>query len=238
MVFADYHTHTFFSHGTGTPEENVKAAIERGLDAVAISEHGPGHLFYGVRGQRLLALRREVDRLAEKYAGQIRVLMGMECNLTGFGACDLPQGKDIPPFDVTLLAYHKGVFPRDGFCFSRTLEALRLGKSAPVPTAEALLAAAERYHITMFSHPGLYVAADIPTLARGARELGVLLELNAARVTLSQEEIQQAAALGASFVIGSDAHSPHRVGDFQLGIEAARAAGVLGSVTNWREGRN
>ena len=43
MIF-DYHTHTVFSHGKGTIEDNVKAAIDAGLKAVAISDHGPGHL--------------------------------------------------------------------------------------------------------------------------------------------------------------------------------------------------
>ncbi|MEA5060652.1 MAG: PHP domain-containing protein [Candidatus Pelethousia sp.] len=235
MFFADYHTHTIYSHGTGTPEQNVQAAIQRGLSVIAISEHGPGHLFYGVRGEHLLALRREVDHLAEKYAGRIRVLMGIECNLTGYGRCDMPLGKNAPPFDVTLLAYHKGVCPRDGLCFVRSLEAMAGGRPDPIQTANALLAAAERYHIGMFSHPGLYVAADIPTLAKGAKELGVLLELNAARITMTKAQIQQAADAGASFVIGSDAHSPERVGDFALGLQAAREAGVLPRVVNWRD---
>lgn len=235
MVFADYHTHTLYSHGTGTPEENVQAALQRGLSAIAISEHGPGHRFYGVRGKKLLALRREVDRLAEKYAGQIQVLMGIECNLTAYGRCDLPTGPDAPPFDVTILAYHKGIWPEDGFLWGRTLEALAGGKPDPIRTANALLAAAERYHIRIFSHPGLYVQADIPTLARGAKELGVLLELNAARTTMSKGEIQAAKAAGASFVIGSDAHTPERVGDFRLGLEAAKEAGALDRVVNWQE---
>ena len=235
MIFADYHTHTVYSHGTGTPEENVQAAIQRGLSAIAISEHGPAHLFYGVRGSKLLALRREVDRLAAKYAGQIQVLMGIECNLTGEGRCDLPTGKNAPPFDVKLLAYHKGVLPGDGFCLSRSLEAMARGKADPVATANALLSAAEKYRIHMFSHPGLYVEADIPTLAKGAKELGVLLEFNSARVTMTKAQIRQAAQAGASFVIGSDAHSAARVGDFTLGLQAAQEAGVLPLVSNWKE---
>ena len=43
----DIHTHTTFSHGKGSMEDNVKAAIEKGLSAVAISDHGPGHINYG-----------------------------------------------------------------------------------------------------------------------------------------------------------------------------------------------
>ncbi len=45
----DYHTHTTYSDGKGTMEESVKAAVERGLKALAITDHGPGHLFYGVK---------------------------------------------------------------------------------------------------------------------------------------------------------------------------------------------
>ena len=30
IITADYHTHTNYSHGKGTPEENVLAAIEKG----------------------------------------------------------------------------------------------------------------------------------------------------------------------------------------------------------------
>ncbi|MDR0841629.1 MAG: PHP domain-containing protein [Christensenellaceae bacterium] len=236
MIIADYHTHTRYSHGTGTPEDNVKAAIDRGLSRIAISEHAPAHMLFGVHGGHLRALRKEVDRLAQKYAAQIEVLMGLECNLTAYGRADLPSNADLAPFDVLLLAYHKGVFPLDGFCLARTAEAFLHTQPDPVRTANALLAAAEAYHIHMFAHPGLYVRADIPTLARGAKELGVLLEINSARVTMSQEELRATAALGAAFVIGSDAHSPARVGDFELALSTAARAGVLEHVVNYKAG--
>ena len=35
-VFADYPTHTYYSHGTGSPRENVIAAIDTGLEAIDI----------------------------------------------------------------------------------------------------------------------------------------------------------------------------------------------------------
>ena len=53
MLTKDLHTHTLYSHGKGTPEENVLAAISCGLKTVAVSEHGPGHMFFGVRGRKL-----------------------------------------------------------------------------------------------------------------------------------------------------------------------------------------
>ena len=37
MTF-DYHTHTTFSHGKGSIEDNVKAAIAAGLTGLAITD--------------------------------------------------------------------------------------------------------------------------------------------------------------------------------------------------------
>lgn len=232
MVFSDYHTHTVYSHGAGSCEQNVLAAIERGLSRVAISEHGPAHLFYGVRNERLRKLRREVDELACRYANDIEVLFGLECNLTDYGACDAPG--DAPAIcDVLLLAFHRGVRLKSPFMRRLGAEALGLHKNDPVETANALLRAAEKYRITALSHPGLYVKCDIPTLAKGAAELGILLEINASRVTMSREELIKAEELGASFLINSDAHKPKDVGDFASALNAAREAGVIDSVLNY-----
>ncbi|MBQ3132430.1 MAG: PHP domain-containing protein [Clostridia bacterium] len=231
MINRDYHTHTFYSHGKGTPEEIVLAAISMGLETVAISEHGPGHVFYGVRDEKLRALREEVDRLARRYAYKIQVLMGIECNLTGFGKCDLPEDA-ADMFDVRLLAFHKGAPAADFFGVRRNMESLHMWPSEPERTALALLEAGERYKIDIFAHPGLYVKSDIPTLARGAKELGIKLEINGARTTMSKEQLRQAVNEGADLIIGSDAHSPDRVGDDSLAYAAAEEAGVLSAVVN------
>ena len=47
-IFADYHTHTVHSHGRGTVEDNVKAAISANLRAIAITDHGPANLLVSV----------------------------------------------------------------------------------------------------------------------------------------------------------------------------------------------
>ncbi len=231
MIIADYHTHTQYSHGKGTPEQNVRSAIARGLRRVAISEHGPAHMFFGVRGEKLRALRREVDVLARRYAGDIEVLMGMECNLTAFGRCDAPEDRSM--FDVLLLGFHKGILPRDRYAAHCSMEAMGLNRPNPEWTAKALLAAGEAYHIDIFAHPSLYTAADIGTLAAGAKELGIALEINGARVTMSDDELHTAKEKGAKLIIGSDAHTPERVGDFTLALAAAQRAGVLDAVVNW-----
>lgn len=49
IITSDLHTHTVHSHGLGTVEENVIAAIKKGLKTIAISDHGPGHMAYGIK---------------------------------------------------------------------------------------------------------------------------------------------------------------------------------------------
>ena len=62
----DHHTHTTFSHGKGSIEENVKEAIAKGLTSVGITDHGPGHLTYGLKRENYPIMRAEVDSLNKK----------------------------------------------------------------------------------------------------------------------------------------------------------------------------
>ncbi|MEG1548746.1 MAG: PHP domain-containing protein [Clostridia bacterium] len=230
-IFEDYHTHTNYSHGTGTPEQNVCAAIEKGLSRIAITEHSGGHYLFGVRGEKLCALRREVDRLASRYANDIDVLFGMECNLTAFGECDAPERASC---DVLLLAYHKGVWPHDGLALSCAMEAMHLRKANPKIVAQALLAAADKYKIDIFSHPCLYVACDMDILSRGAAQLGVAIELNGSRLSMSDEQILTAAGNGAKLIINSDAHRPERVGEGECALTAAHRCAIEDKIVNIR----
>ena len=38
MIY-DHHTHTVYSHGKGSIEDNVKVALSKGLKSVAITDH-------------------------------------------------------------------------------------------------------------------------------------------------------------------------------------------------------
>ena len=80
-ILADYHTHTIYSHGKGTIEDNVKVAISKGIETIGISDHGYGHLTYGIKRDDILRMREEIDKLNEKYKNQINILLGVECNI-------------------------------------------------------------------------------------------------------------------------------------------------------------
>lgn len=226
---ADLHTHTYYSHGKNSPRENVLRAVELGLDEVAVSEHASGNIYYGVRGRKLERLKAEMLALKKEFGGRINVKNGLECNITGFGKSDIPS--DRSEYDVIILGYHKGILPSNRFARHILFESFG-GKSTPRRNAESIMAAAEKGKADIISHPGLYLAVDIPYMAECARQLGILLEVNSSRVTLSKAELQTIANSGAGLIIGSDAHRAERVGDFALALDACEKAGVLEKVVN------
>ena len=116
-IIGDYHTHTTYSHGSGSIRDNVEVAIKRGLKEVAICDHGPSHI-YGVRKKKLFQMRREIDELNEEYKDKIRVLLGVEANVVSFnGDIDIDD-EILEIIDILLLGFHYGIIPksiRDGF---------------------------------------------------------------------------------------------------------------------------
>jgi len=236
MLKVDYHTHTVYSHGTGSVEENVQVAIKMGIPCLGIAEHGGGHVMYGVRGKKQQDLRRDVEEMNRRYGDRIRVLYGLEANLIGMGKTDA-RPTFVESLDFVLLGYHRGVVPKDGLCFRWMLsQAISPLVPEPVKNALAMCRAIERTpKLVYIAHPGEYIPVDIKTLARCAAEHQVGLEINARHLTMSVEQLKIAAEEGASFYVGSDAHSPGRVGDVMPAVEHAKKAGVLERVLNWSE---
>ena len=89
----DLHMHTIFSDGKNTAEEMVQEAIRQGMETVGISDHSSGDPV-GMTLEASVGYKAEIARLKEKYAGQIRVLCGLERDyLTDdFGAYDYTIG--------------------------------------------------------------------------------------------------------------------------------------------------
>jgi putative hydrolase len=218
-LVADYHTHTVHSHGTGSVDDNVKAALRRGLKTIGISDHSAAHAMYGVR--RVDEYLADIRRAKEKYAGRIEVRTGIELNITGLdGSVDLPQGV----FDMVIMGYHKSAWCRD----LRTMWVFSTpgfaGRASEI--TKAYIRAMRRRRIDIIAHPGYGVPIDIKTLARACADYGVLFEINNKHADLGPDDLALAASAGARFVISSDAHSPEYVGRAPAAIALAKRAGL------------
>ncbi len=231
--FADYHTHTRYSHGRGTIEENVLAARERGLQQVAITDHGPRHLFIGVRGKKaFLRARREVDALQKKYP-DTEILLGVEANvISQEGEIDVPEDV-MPLLDLILVGYHLAVRTLDlPFTYHlhirNRLQKYGLAKDGDLRrrNTRALMGAVRKYPVKIVTHPGLHVDIDTPTLARVCHERGTALEINCSYLQETRDFLQAARDTGVLFAVSSDAHHPSQVGDFAGALELLEEMGL------------
>ena len=233
-LIGDYHTHTTFSHGKGSIRENVESAIAKGLSEIAICDHGPGHYLYGVKKKNIPLMREEVNRLNEEYANKgIKILLGVEANITGFdGTIDVDE-KILNMIDILLVGYHYGVTPNkliDGlgmYILHPMAKTLSIGKKASLElNTKAFVKALNRYPIDIITHPGSKVKVDVKELAREAYKKGTALEINSHHSQLSVENIKIALEEKVEFIINSDAHQPEDVGNVVEGIKRAVEAKV------------
>lgn len=237
MTF-DYHTHTTFSHGTGSIEDNVKEAISQGLKGIAITDHGPGHLTYGVKRKDFPVMREEVDRLRKVYP-EVEIYLGVEANVISTGKHLDVWESELPYFDFLIAGYHYGI--PHGYCVGNWLDAHGLfpeaaGRRLLVKNTEMTVRSLYENDLKILTHPGDKGRFDIAEIARACEDTDTLMEINTRHCHLTVEEIKIAAKADVGFVISSDAHSPDRVGDFRSGVERALEAGLdTGRIVNIEE---
>ncbi len=225
MVY-DHHTHTTYSHGTGSILDNARIAHEKGLKSIAITDHGPGNFFYGMKMDLIPKMREDI-RAAKEIYPDVKVFLGVEANTV----LKVPY-LDVKPtewdkLDIVLAGYHfavmgSGMIPN------------RLGlksRSLLVQNTDMILNALYYSedcgnHIDILTHPGDKGPFDIDDIARACEDTGTFMEINAKHPHLSVDEIKIAAKYDVKFVISSDAHVPENVGVFEPQLERALEAGL------------
>lgn len=233
ILYADYHTHTTYSgDGKGTMEANVQAAIAKGLKVLAISDHGPGHLGYGIKYSKYPQMRAEIDELQAKYP-EIKLLLGIEANVMDeAGHLDVDEAF-LKYNDVLLAGYHFGSSPKQHlsdvkihwFNFMSRKSDYYFKKAQELNT-KAFTAALAQYPIHILTHPGAKGPAHLDEVAKAAVKSKTALEINNSHGHLTYEEILLVKDSGCLFSINSDAHRPEHIGRFDNGIDRAVRAGL------------
>ena len=227
MIY-DHHTHTTFSHGKGSIEDNVKVAVQKGLKSIAITDHGPGHLTYGIDRNKIKVMREEVERLKLVYP-QIEILLGVEANTIRVAPyIDLTE-EDKKDLDIVLAGYHFGILKAGmvpNYINSHTGLFSGENSSLKVENTAMILNALYENDIAVLTHPGDKGPFDIEDIAKACVDTDTMIEINAKHKHLNVEEIKLAAKYDVKFVIGSDAHISSKVGSFEEPLIRALQAGL------------
>ena len=225
----DLHTHTNYSDGKGSIEDNVKAAIGKGLLGIAISDHGRGHNFYGIKGDDLATQRAEIERLKRVYP-EIEIYLSVEANIFDAG-----KGMDITRLelascDFIIAGYHFGV--SYGYCISNWLfnkglfRTKKIEKKLRKRNTEMMIKAINENKIKILTHPGDKAIIDVLQIAKICEEKNILMEVNLRHHHLTVEELKIVAQTNVMFIVSSDAHTPDAVGEFGPTLQRLLDAGI------------
>lgn len=230
MIKADYHMHTKFSGDSKNElEAIVKKAMDKGLEEIAITDHGPAHNGYGINKKDYPLIRAEIDRLNMKYPN-IKILLGLEANLLGIdGELDIDDEMRAT-IDWINAGYHLGSNLRKDikihFYNLMARVSKRYYQKAMILNTQSMVNAMKKNKINVLTHPGAKGPIDIDTVAKTASETGTLLEINNQHGHLSVEEIKRAMKYPVQFVVCSDAHEITEVGDVANALDRAYIAGL------------
>lgn len=202
----------------------VEAARARGLQEIAITDHGPDNLTWGVdSAATYLEIKQEVAELNQHY-DDIRVLVGSEADIIGLdGEIDIPP-RIIKELDVLVVGLHPYIRPAgwpDGFSLivNNQLGIFSKGIRHKANTAntKAVVEALHRYDVDFVSHPGLFMAVDYQEVARACVKTNTAFEINTGHEFPTLGAVLIAADEGVDFIVNSDAHYPDSVGRMDYG---------------------
>ncbi|MDR1778155.1 MAG: PHP domain-containing protein [Clostridiales Family XIII bacterium] len=240
-LISDLHTHTVYSHGKGSIEDNVVAAIGKGLKTIGISDHGPSHLGFGMSRKDIPKMRSEIEALRDKYP-EIEILYGIEANIVNKnGDLDIKPA-EFALFDYVMAGYHYGAIGRNPvgtmFNAAHNLIEYRTGREPKRlirHNTDYVVSALLKNDVKVLTHPGDKAPMDLLEIAIVCAKTDTLVEINTHHMSLSAQDITTMALADVKFIIGSDAHKPGRVGDFVAGVNVLLDAGLdLDRVVNLR----
>ena len=226
-ILADYHTHTIYSHGKGTIEDNVKVAISKGIETLGISDHSYGHLTYGVKRDDIFKMREEIDILNEKYKNKIKILLGVESNiLYDKGNIDYDD-KIGDVLDYVMAGYHFGSKPTNvKALINHANNYVFKTEKAKEYNTLGIINAMKNNNIFVITHPGDKGDIYIEEVAKVAKETNTKLEINSSHRFLNANQLRQIEHIGNTFIVGSDAHVPQNVGNFNLALNTIKEAKI------------
>jgi histidinol phosphatase-like PHP family hydrolase len=216
---ADLQMHTHYSDGVASIKEMAVAAVTRGYEFIAVTDHSQGLAVAGGMDEaRLGAQAGEVALVNKELQSdgvEFEVLHGIEMNLDQHGDGDM-EPNAIADLDLVLGSFHSRL------------------RGAEVQT-DRYLGALANPHVQVIGHPTCRrynkrpgLVADWSKIFAAAETSGKALEINAHphRQDLSPELLAEARDFDLTFSIGTDAHSVEELQFVEMSLAAAQGAGI------------
>lgn len=236
MNKANYHTHTIrCGHAFGSDEAYVQAAVSAGFEELGFSDHVPWPYASGFTHPRVRMTIDMLDEyvaavraLKEKYADEIRLHVGFECEYFPAYIQWLKEMKEEKQLDYLILGNHYDGSDETGIYFgsAKTPQELRR-------YAESTIKGIESGMFAYLAHPDVFMrgyghfdencAAVARDLSQACKAFHLPMEYNLHdRYRFGEENgegyphhefFEIACNAGVDVIIGVDAHEPRELSD-------------------------
>jgi DNA polymerase (family 10) len=228
-VKGELHSHTVASDGKNTNEEMARAALERGLKYLVITDHSASMGFGADVSPSQLERQIERIRKLNKEIDGLELLIGSEVNI-------LPDGS---------LDYEDDLLAQLDYVIASVHTSFRLPEEEQT---RRIIAACEHQWVDCIGHlTGRKIerrppyALNVEQVIEAAARTGTMLEINASpdRRDLNDIHARAAAAAGVPIVINTDAHKPTDFDYRRYGVATARRAWLtkkdIANTRTWKQ---
>jgi DNA polymerase (family X) len=217
-IRGDIHMHTVETDGRNTIREMAEAALARGYQYIAITDHSKNlAMTNGLDDQRAVEHIQRIRQVETELASEgkaIRIFPGIEVDILADGELDLAD-ETLAQMDVVIASVHS--------LFSQPLEQM----------TDRVLRALENPHLKILGHPtGRKLLQrdayqlDMARILKAAAAARVAVEHNSNpnRLDLCDRDLRMAQEAGCKIVINTDAHHTTEFENMKYGIRQLRRA--------------
>ena len=212
-----FHLHTDYSDGSGTLEEMVVAARDRGYRYLGISDHSQSAFYAnGLKEPRIRQQWLEIEAVQAKYP-EIHIFKGIEADILPDGTMDYPD-ELLSQFDFVIASVHSR------FNLSEADQTRRVRRALSNPYVTMLGHPTGRL---LLSRPGYHV--NMAQVIDTAKEHGKVLEINGSRhrLDLDWRYLRSARIQGLKFSLNPDAHAVDELDNVTLAVNVAQKGGLV-----------
>jgi DNA polymerase (family 10) len=211
-IKGDLQMHTTWSDGTVELEGMARAALERGYEYIAITDHSVSvRVANGLTEERFRRQWKEIEKLNDQLS-PFRIFRGVEVEIRNDGSLDFEK-KFLDEFDIVEASLHQN-FRQD-----------------PEKLTERVLRAISHPSVDLLCHPTNRLIGrregnpiDLSKVIRAAKDNGKMLEIDGQPNRLDLDEVWAKKAMeeGVPVVVDSDAHSVGELDNIGYGVIVGR----------------
>ena len=210
------HSHSTWSDGMNTLDEMAKAAMDRGLEYLVISDHSKTAAYaQGLQIDRVLAQHAQIDEINLQLA-PFKIFKSIESDILGDGSLDY-ENEILQKFDLVIASIHSNLKMTEEKAMMRLLNAIENPFTSILGHMTGRL---------LLSRNGY--AVDHKKIIEACAANHVVIELNAhpRRLDIDWRWIDYALEKNVLISINPDAHSIEGFDDCRYGILVAQKAGL------------